>query len=143
MSIVYVISALLLIGIGGLHVYWAFGGRWGASAVIPTTKDQKPTFVPGRIATIVVALLLFASSALLLIKAGLLTVLPISSTVTWGCGICAAVFGLRAIGDFRYVGLMKKVRGTRFAIYDYYLFTPLCMWLCLTFIAVNSHLGST
>ncbi len=28
MITIIIISALLLIGISGLHVYWAFGGTW-------------------------------------------------------------------------------------------------------------------
>ncbi|NRF91294.1 DUF3995 domain-containing protein [Paenibacillus frigoriresistens] len=37
------------------------------------------------------------------------------------------------MGDFKYVGLFKRVKQTRFATYDTFLFTPLCLWLCFTF----------
>lgn len=134
MITIIVISALLLIGISGLHVYWAFGGTWGSSGVIPETIAQKPAFVPGKAGTLAVAILLIAASALLLMEAGIIKALSGFFVVTWGCWVCAIVFGLRAIGDFRYVGLTKRLRGTRFATLDSYLFTPLCLWLCLAFI---------
>lgn len=134
MITIIIISALLLIGISGLHVYWAFGGTWGSGGVIPETKAQQPAFVPGKLATLAVAVLLVAAAVLLLMEAGLVQAFSYFFVVTWGCWVCAIVFGLRAIGDFRYVGLTKRVRGTRFATFDSYLFTPLCLWLCLAFI---------
>lgn len=134
MIAIIIISALLLIVISGLHVYWAFGGTWGSGSVIPETKAQQPAFVPGKFATLAVAVLLVAAAVLLLMKAGLIQASSGFFIVTWGCLVCAIVFGLRAIGDFRYVGLTKRVRRTRFATLDSYLFTPLCLWLCLAFI---------
>ena len=48
---------------------------------------------------------------------------------TWGL---AAAFAARAVGDFRFVGLFKRVRGTRFACWDSLLFTPLCLVIALS-----------
>lgn len=128
------VSVFLLLCIGGLHVYWAFGGRWGISVVIPTTSGSgKLTFKPGTIATLIVAILLFSAALLLSIQGRLLPVIPSFPWVKWGCWLCVFVFGLRAIGDFKYVGLFKRVKQTRFAKYDTFLFTPLCLWLCFTF----------
>ncbi|MFB6367715.1 DUF3995 domain-containing protein [Paenibacillus elgii] len=134
MIAIIVISALLLISISGLHVYWAFGGTWGSSVAIPETKARQPAFVPGKAGTLAVAVLLVVASVLLLIEAGLVKALSGFFVVTLGCWVCAIVFGLRAIGDFRYVGLTKRLRGTRFATLDSYLFTPLCLWLCFAFL---------
>ncbi|MEW9699426.1 DUF3995 domain-containing protein [Paenibacillus sp. SI8] len=130
------LSALLLAGIGGIHVYWAFGGRWGGSVAIPTGEAQKAVFRPGKTATLVVAGLLFVAALLLMLQGGLFAFPHAERMVRWGCWICAAVFGLRVIGDFKYVGLFKRVRGSRFATYDLFVFTPLCLWLCFIFYAV-------
>ncbi|WP_307545189.1 DUF3995 domain-containing protein [Paenibacillus sp. V4I5] len=128
------ISVFLLFCIGGLHVFWAFGGQWGSRVAIPATSGLgEQTFKPGPIATLIVAILLFSSALLLSIQGGLLPVLPSFPWVQWGCWLCVFVFGLRAIGDFKYVGLFKRVKQTRFATYDTFLFTPLCLWLCFTF----------
>ncbi|NOU76495.1 DUF3995 domain-containing protein [Paenibacillus sp. LMG 31458] len=128
------ISVFLLFCIGGLHVFWAFGGQWGSRVVIPATSGSgELTFKPGLIATLIVAILLFSASLLLAIQGRLLPALPSSPWVQWGCWLCVFVFGLRAIGDFKYVGLFKRVKQTSFATYDTFLFTPLCLWLCFTF----------
>jgi hypothetical protein len=134
MTVLFGISVLLLAGIGGLHMYWAFGGRWGSRVVIPETVLRQPSFIPGKTGTLAVAFLLFAAAALLLLEADLVKAFTSSFVVRWGSWVCAVVFGLRAIGDFRYFGLMKRVRGSRFAAFDSYLFTPLCLWLCFIFL---------
>jgi hypothetical protein len=38
---------------------------------------------------------------------------------------------LRAIGDFRLVGVFKRIRGTPFAWWDSRLFVPLCCFIAL------------
>ncbi len=43
----------------------------------------------------------------------------------------AAVLLLRAVGDRRYVGAFKRVRGTRFARWDTWVYSPLCAVLAL------------
>ncbi|WP_409340787.1 DUF3995 domain-containing protein [Paenibacillus sp. MBLB4367] len=133
MNVWFAVSALLLALLSGIHVYWAFGGKWGSDVAVPVTLSRQPAFVPGKIGTLIVALLLLASSALLVIETGLVTGISEYSPATWGCLVCAVVFGLRAVGDFRYVGIAKKIRGTRFAVYDSFLFTPLCALLSLMF----------
>ena len=40
--------------------------------------------------------------------------------------LTGAALLLRVVGDFRYVGLCKRVRGTRFAARDTRVYTPLC-----------------
>ena len=37
----------------------------------------------------------------------------------------------RGIGDFRYVGFFKRVKGSLFATRDTYLYSPLCMVLAV------------
>ncbi|MCY9667813.1 DUF3995 domain-containing protein [Paenibacillus alginolyticus] len=39
------------------------------------------------------------------------------------------------------MGLFKRVKETRFATYDTFLFTPLCLWLGFTFYCtlIYSH----
>ncbi len=46
-----------------------------------------------------------------------------------GSGAVALVFAARAIGDFRYVGFSKRVRGSPFARRDTYVYSPLCLLL--------------
>ena len=37
----------------------------------------------------------------------------------------------RAIGDFKYVGFFKRVRGSKFARMDTLVYSPLCLLLAL------------
>jgi hypothetical protein len=46
----------------------------------------------------------------------------------WGIPI---VFMLRAIGDFKYIGFFKQVKGTGFASLDTLFFSPLCLFIAL------------
>ncbi|MCG7318840.1 DUF3995 domain-containing protein [Brevibacillus laterosporus] len=139
MDILVGISILLLVSIGCIHVYWAFGGKWGKSVAIPTDESQQPTFAPGTVGTLLVALLLFGASLLLMAQGEVFLSIPSYPIVKWGCWGCMAVFGLRSIGDCKYVGLFKKMKNTRFATYDTYLFTPLCLWLCISFLFAISR----
>ncbi|WP_246070707.1 DUF3995 domain-containing protein [Paenibacillus kobensis] len=134
LTVIPAAAAIVLAAIGLLHLYWAFGGAWGGRAAVPETLRGKPLFIPGRIATVLVSAALFAAAALIAIQADLLPRPSGSEWIAWGCRGAAAVFALRTIGDFRYVGLFKSVRSTRFARYDTRLFTPLCFLLCLAFI---------
>jgi hypothetical protein len=45
-------------------------------------------------------------------------------------------FLLRAVGEFRLVGLFKRIRGTAFARWDTWLFSPLCLLIALAFFFV-------
>ncbi len=129
------VSVILLIGIGCIHVYWAFGGTWSANIVLPSrsTRKQQPVFVPSKMATLVVAFLLFSTALLLIFQGGLFKEIQPNLLVNWGCWAAIIAFGLRVVGDFKYFGLFKKVRNSRFSNYDTYLFTPLCAWFCFIF----------
>lgn len=48
---------------------------------------------------------------------------------TAGSATVGVVLVARAIGDFRYVGFFKRVRGSRFATLDSLLFSPFCLTL--------------
>ena len=54
----------------------------------------------------------------------------------WSAGVLSLVFCVRAVGDFRFVGFFKRVRGTPFAIWDTRLFSPLYLLLAAGFARV-------
>lgn len=112
--------------LGLLHLYWMVRGV-GAGAAVPSHPDGRPLFRPGRVASLAVALALGAAATIILAQGGLLR-LPLPAELirlgTWGV---AVAFAARAIGEFRYVGLFKRITGTPFARWDTSLFTPLCI----------------
>ncbi|TGK28976.1 DUF3995 domain-containing protein [Leptospira gomenensis] len=118
----------ILFSLSSLHFYWAAGGNYGKNRAVPEWKG-KPAFVPGKISTLAVALLLFVASVLP-IGWKLRLFLPIPEhVVRYGIYFLSFVFLLRAIGDFRFVGFFKSVSGTDFAEADSIFYSPLCLFL--------------
>ena len=136
MTMVLGVAAAAVLGaLAGLHFFWASGGRWGASVAIPELNG-KAAFTPTPIATIVVGALLLGAAGVALTAAGV-RVLPLPlEVVRFGTGLLSAAFFLRVVGDFRYVGLFKRHRGTRFAQMDNRLYIPLCTGLAAALAAV-------
>ena len=52
----------------------------------------------------------------------------------FGCAVLAVLFAGRAIGERRYVGFFKRVRGTEFAWWDTRVFSPLCAALSIGYL---------
>ncbi len=117
----------MLAGIGGLHVYWAAGGRRGKGVVVPTSGGRA-VMAPSTMATVVVAGALAAASGLY-----------VGAAARWeprwlfrvGAAGAATVLAARAIGDRRYVGFFKRSRGSAFARRDTYFYSPLCAALAV------------
>jgi Protein of unknown function (DUF3995) len=124
-DVVGVGAATVLVGLSALHVYWALGGSRAAAAAIPTA-DGRPLLSPSRAATLIVAVLL-AVSALLLV--GTVAGWPPRAAYRVGCGGVGLVLLARAVGDRRYIGFLKRERGTAFARRDTVLYSPLCLAL--------------
>lgn len=121
------VSAILLLA-AATHAYWAARGPHGLAAVVPD-RGGKPLFRPGRIGTALVAFALLAAA--LLVAEQTLGFMPAvsSSSTAVGCWILAVLLLLRTVGDFRYVGLFKRVKDTVFAYWDTAAYTPLCLLL--------------
>lgn len=136
-----IIAALILFGISLLHVFWAFGGKWGSNAVIPEQGGQR-AFVPGVGTTLLVALLVGSAGLLLLLEAGLFQWYPKQFfVVRSGAWVCAVVFALRVVGEFNYFGVFKKKRDTIFSRMDSFFFIPLCAFLSFAFIFAIGYGG--
>ena len=120
--------------LGLFHLLWAAGIKTGSTAALPE-RNGRPLFQPGRGATILVAGGLFGGALTLLVRLGMVrTPLPARVSARYsasGCWLLATLFGVRAIGEFQYVGLFKRVRGTAFARWDTRLYTPLCIVISL------------
>jgi hypothetical protein len=118
--------AVVLAVLAALHVGWAFGGRAPGAAVIPEVNG-KPAFVPSRAATLLVALGLAAAATLALVEGGIVP-LPLPPLLARGAALLLGlVFVARAVGEFRLVGFFKRVRGTAFATWDTWAFSPLSL----------------
>ncbi len=133
-SIVASVAAFLLIALSYIHVYWAFGGRWGGAAAVPIKPGGEALFRPRTTETIAVAVLLLIACVSLLIQAGIARFMDANSYIRVICVLCAAVFFLRAIGEFKYLGFFKRVKNTKFAVNDTKYYSPLCLFLSLAYL---------
>ena len=121
--------SLTFLALALIHVYWGLGGTWGVKATIPTQEDDTSLFSPGPFACYVVAAGLLSFSYISLVQVALLPAPVGTDTIKWVTLAMSLLFGLRAIGDFRYAGLFKRIRNTHFSRYDTMIFTPLCILL--------------
>ena len=121
------IAVATCVALAGLHLYWAVGGRWMLDGAVPTTPDGEPTFTPGAVATVAVAVLLATFGGLVMIAAATDESWLVTTAVLGGVG----VLSLRAIGDGRYAGFTKRERNTRFGRLDDTWFTPLAALLAI------------
>ncbi|WP_421877670.1 DUF3995 domain-containing protein [Marinoscillum sp.] len=119
------LSGIFLV-LSGIHWYWLFGGEWGFEAALPCNKEGKRVLNPKKVDTMIVAtaLLYFAVFYSIQIEIVNLT-LPYWLMIGSQWSI-PSIFLLRAIGDFKYVGAFKRIKGTLFAEKDSKFFTPLC-----------------
>jgi hypothetical protein len=117
---------IIFVLIAGLHFYWAVGGRWGIHSAVPTNEHGKRMLETGPVACIVVTLGLLSFATYYAVQTGWIGfVLPgFLNFLGW---VIPSIFLLRAIGDFKYVGLTRKLKGTTFARQDALYFTPLCL----------------
>ncbi|MEZ4886838.1 MAG: DUF3995 domain-containing protein [Chitinophagales bacterium] len=111
-----------------LHLYWALGGKWGFNQALPTNEQGERILNPSSFASAIVGfgLLLFAAYYLLKGEFIVAAVVPKWVVKYGGWGI-SAIFLLRALGDFRYVGFFKSIKNTNFGTMDTKLYAPLCL----------------
>lgn len=133
MEIAAGLASAVLFAVGMLHVYWAFGGRWGGGAVIPQHEGGR-AFVPGPLPTLIVAAAVIVAGMVLLDEAGLVDWPASESLIRILAWCCAIAFALRVVGEFNYFGLFRRRRNTEFARMDACLYTPLCACLSGAFI---------
>lgn len=128
MNVLAAIVSSLFLGIALWHFRMAFGPMTGASGAVPSVEG-KALFVPTRRSTLLVAVVLLLFAALVAATGGLFS-LPLPAVVLEWLSYGLA-FGLvaRAVGDFKYVGLFKRVRGSAFARLDTLVYSPLCLLL--------------
>jgi len=127
MIIVGLLAFAVFLALAILHIFWALGGTWGFKESLPQKTNGEHLFVPRKIESLIVGLFLAAFGLYESIKIGLVEIdLPEWLLNTGGIAV-ASIFFIRAVGDFKYVGMFKKVKSTEFGQRDTKYFTPLCL----------------
>ncbi len=139
MTVLALLTAIVLLLVGALHVVWMFS-PWPlrtreefARRVVDVPVEKLPT--PSL--TAVVALLLGVAGYLVVARAGLVTVVGPGWLPAVGTGGVAAVLALRGAGGL----VMSTRRSTEFARLDRRYYSPLCLVLAVscTAVAVLGH----
>ncbi|MFC6099160.1 DUF3995 domain-containing protein [Olivibacter domesticus] len=130
------IIGVVLVTIAFIHFYWAFGGDWGKDSAIPTDRKGVKRIQPGPVDCLLVGLFLLLCTANTFMGIGMLRLFVSQTIVTWGLWGTAFIFGLRAIGDFKYIGFFKRINDTEFGKRDTSLYSPLCLLLSLLCLVI-------
>src|SRR5277367_4872226 len=129
-SIVAGIVSLAFVALACWHFHMALSPAGGMSGAVPS-ESGKPLFVPSVRATLAVGLVLLVCACLVAATAGLIEVGIPARVLSWASYALALGLLARAVGEFKYVGFFKRVRGTRFARLDTLLYSPLCLLLAV------------
>ncbi|TCC96977.1 DUF3995 domain-containing protein [Pedobacter hiemivivus] len=136
-TLIAILLFFIFLLLSGIHIYWAFGGKWASTAVIPTKEDEVKIAMPSAFGTLVVAAGLMGFGLLVLARSGLLDISLPNWLLKYGLWAIAGIFLLRAVGDFRYVGFFKKYKKTRFGRNDTKYYSPLCLAIVLMILVMQ------
>jgi hypothetical protein len=120
-----------------LHFYWALGGKIAFAEALPTNQVGHRALNPTKIQSAAVGffLLVFALNYAVILLPHLVQFPPmLLSILGW---LIVAIFFLRAVGDFNYVGFFKKIKNTEFAKQDSRYYSPLCLVMSCNGILVE------
>lgn len=124
-------NTLILGSIAAIHFYWLLGGKLGIANALPASQDGQIALKPRMIETLIVALGLTFMAFLHLAQTEVIAVTLPQWINNYGLKAIAAIFLIRAVGEFRYVGFFKKIKNTKFAQLDTWFYSPLCVLLSL------------
>lgn len=130
------INTLIFLFLSFLHIYWVFGGTWALKNALPVRVNGEQALKPGKFGTFIVALGLALFAFITLANLGLADQLIERRYIHIATYVIAGVFCIRAIGDFKYIGLMKSIKGTNFAKEDTRTYVPLCLVLSLFSLSI-------
>jgi len=135
-----VCSALTLIS--AVHLCWAAGGTAGKAGAI-LSRGGVPVLSPSPLGTLLVGVALLGMAVVVGSTAGLLPRFLPTGLLRGASAVLALIFAVRAVGEFRYVGFFKRVRGSVFAGRDTFLYSPLCLLLAvlIALVALNAPPG--
>ena len=119
--------SIIFIFLSLIHFYWLTGGQWGLKYVIPSKRNRVDFPPPPKFATFIVAVVLALFGLIYLLKLKTINIPFPSSLSYYAYWIIPSIFILRAIGEFKYVGLFKTIKNTEFAKADNKWFIPLCL----------------
>ena len=129
MIFLIIINSIVFSLLAILHIYWAMGGKQYLADAIPTQLNGEVAMNPSIIITLLVAAVLLFFAGTTFANAGFLDVVIDPKYIHLATLFIGIIFILRAIGDFKFVGITKRIKETRFAVKDNQVYIPLCLTL--------------
>jgi hypothetical protein len=131
------ILAAALFALSGVHLYWAFGGRWPghdeASMVERVVGRTRGMRAPGFLASAAVALALAAGGAL---AAATLVSTPWDMLLKAARWLLFAVFAVRGLAAY-VPPVFRYAEGTPFATLNRRAYGPLCLAIALGILVLQ------
>lgn len=137
MMLLSILLSLILIALAMIHFHWAVGGKFGFTEALPTKESGERVLNPTKIDCAIVGIGLTAFGIFYLLRSGLIEYDIPEWGVKYAGWIIPTIFLLRAIGDFKYVGLFKRVKNTNFGKLDTNFFSPLCLIIAVLAIIIQ------
>ena len=132
--------SLVFVALALWHFRMAFSPAGSGGGAVPSIEG-KPLFIPAARATAAGGVILLLFGTLVAATGGVIEVPVPPRVLSWlSLALALGLLG-RAIGEFRYVGFFKRVRGSRFARLDTMLYSPLCLLLAAGVAAVARDNG--
>ena len=129
---VFILLQFIFLLIALIHFFWALGGKWGLEKTLPIKENGERLFTPKRIHSFTIGLSFVGMMGLVwlqfMVRGGTAKTELNPKYILY---FLIAVFFLRALGDFKYIGFFKKIRNTSFAKSDTWFFSPLCLLISL------------
>lgn len=124
------LGVVLFLILCGAHFYWTAGGKRGLHVTVPSI-DNKFIFTPPAVVTFVIGFAFLLGAFVFLGRMGIISPLNPKPVYQWFPWFYAVIFLARAVGDFRFVGIFKKLKSTTFAYLDSILYIPVSLVLAL------------
>lgn len=136
MPVLIIVNTLIFCALAVLHIHWAFGGKHFSRGVFPTKPGRPSVFKPNPLLTLLVAIGLIFFALITVGSTGIFDHVINRKYVGAATYIIAAIFFLRAMGDFKFVGFTKKIKGTDFADRDTKIYAPVSLIISLISFAI-------
>ena len=91
-----------------LHIYWALGGNWGMSAIVPYVSEGQRRFRTGVYARLAIGAVMGVFAFITIGNMGIFDAYLGRDFIRYATTVIGAIFLLRAMGDFHYMGFFKK-----------------------------------
>ncbi|MDO5969046.1 DUF3995 domain-containing protein [Flavivirga aquimarina] len=129
--------SLVFFILGIIHLNLVVGGTFGFAESLPTKETGERVLNPKKIDSAIVGLGLMFFSFFYLVKADFINFNFPDWVLKYGSWVIPAIFILRAVGEFKYIGFFKKIKHTTFGTLDTKIYSPLCFFISITGILIQ------